>query len=99
MLLTCRGDQFRREFSRIGELRSIISSNVNMMALTATASNSLRRQVMKTLGMRNAAIISVPPNKNNITYIVRKFEILEILFGALAEELKEGSTDLLSNNK
>ena len=67
-----------------------------MMALTATA---LRRQVMKTLGMRNAAVISVPPNKNNITYIVRKFEILEISFGALAEELKEGSTDLLSNNK
>ena len=95
VLLICRGDQFRREFSRIGELRSIIPSNVNMMALTATASNSLRRQVMKTLGMRNASVISVPQNKNNIKYIVKKFETLENSFGPLAEELlvKEDSME------
>ena len=94
-ILPCRGDKFRREFSRIGELRSIIPSNVNLMALTATASNSLRRQVMKTLGMRNASVISVPPNKNNIKYIVRQFETLDNSFGPLAKELivKEGNME------
>ena len=77
------------------------------MALTATASNSLRRQVMQTLGMRNASVISIPPNKNNIKYIVGQFETLDVSFGPLAEEVlvkedrrKHGeSTDLLSNDK
>ena len=39
-----RGDCFRREFSRLGELRSVIPENVNVMALTATATVSTRRE-------------------------------------------------------
>ena len=41
-----RGDCFRREFSRLGELRSVIPENVNVMALTATATVSTRREIM-----------------------------------------------------
>lgn len=85
--VNCRGDTFRREFSRIGELRSIVSSNVNMMALTATASRSLRRDVMKQLGMRNSLVVCVSPNKPNIKYVVKRFVTLEESFGSLADEL------------
>ena len=94
-ILPCRGDEFRREFARIGELRSIIPSNMNLMALTATASNSLQRQVMKTLGMRNASAISIPPSKNNIKYIVGQFTFLDVSFGPLAEEVlvKQGNME------
>ena len=67
---TYRGETFRQDFARIGELRSIILNGVKIMALTATASNSLREQIMKTLGMRNASIISISPNKRNIKYSV-----------------------------
>lgn len=87
LLLLCRGDTFRREFSRIGELRSIIPSNVNVMALTATASRTLRRNVMKMLGMKNASVVSVSPNKHNIKYIVKRFSTLEECFGLLVDEL------------
>ena len=31
------GDQFRKAFSVIGDLRSVIPSNINIMVLTATA--------------------------------------------------------------
>ena len=98
-ILPYRGDKFQHEFSRIRELQSVIPSNVNLMALTAAASNSLRRQVMKTLGMRNASVISVPPNKNKIKFIVRQSETLDNSFGPLAEELivKEGSMEKVSS--
>ena len=36
-----RGDDFRELFKRIGELRAIIPSTVNMMAVTATATKTL----------------------------------------------------------
>ena len=82
-----RGDTFRREFSKIGELRSIIPANVNLMALTATASKTLRTKVMKTLGMRNATVVSMSPDKRNIRYIVKRVSTLEECFGPLADKL------------
>ena len=39
------------------------------MALTATASNSLPNGIMKTLGMRNARVISISPNKYSVLTI------------------------------
>ena len=35
-MATCRGDRFRREFSRLGEVQRITPEHVNVMALTAT---------------------------------------------------------------
>ena len=37
IFLQCRGDQFRIAFTHLGEIRSIIPSTVNVLALTATA--------------------------------------------------------------
>ena len=44
-----RGDCFRHEFSRLGELRSVIPENVNVMELTATATVTTRREIIKIL--------------------------------------------------
>ena len=85
--LCIQGRHFRREFSKIGKLRSIITSNINVMALTATASRTLRTNVIKTLGMRNSSVVSVSPNKHNIRYVVRKFSTLEDCFGPLTDKL------------
>ena len=57
------------------------------MALTATASKTLRMKVMKTLGMTNASVVSMSPDKRNIRYIVKRFSTLEECFGPLASEL------------
>jgi len=35
------GDKFREAFTRIGDIRSVIPSNVNIMALTATATTDI----------------------------------------------------------
>ena len=37
-----RGDDFRVEFAHLGEIRSLVPDSVHMMALTATATRSLR---------------------------------------------------------
>lgn len=85
--MTCRGETFHLEFSRIGELRSIVPPLVNMMALTATASNSLRRDVMRTLGMVRVSVVSVSPNRKNIQFIVKKIDSFECSFGPLIDEI------------
>ena len=77
-IVLIQGETSRQDFAQIGELRSlsILPAGVNIIALMATASNSLRKQVMRTLGMKNASTISVSPNKVNIKYTVVKFKTL-----------------------
>ena len=70
-----RGDSFRKEFSDLGDVRSLIPSTVRVMALTATATKSSRREIIKTLRMVRPAIISVSPNKQNITYHVSRLQL------------------------
>ena len=85
-----RGDSFRKEFSDLGDVRSLIHSTVRVMAsLTATATKSSCREIIKTL-MVCPAIISVSPNKPNIKYHV-KFDAdsLEQSFAPIVEELRK----------
>ena len=46
-----RGGQFRASFDQLGQIRSLVKSQVNVMVLTATATKTLRREVCATLGM------------------------------------------------
>ena len=65
--ITCRGYSFRRSFSRLGEIRSIVPASINVMALTATASKATVKIILRTLGMRrNVHTISVNPSKANV---------------------------------
>ena len=56
-----RGEDYRPEFSRLGEIRSLIPKHVHVMALTATATVMLHRHVMETLYMINPAILETSP--------------------------------------
>lgn len=62
------GDEFRTAFSQIGEMRSLIPTGVNIMALTATATTDTLRIVSNRLCMVNPVIIALPPYRDNITY-------------------------------
>lgn len=55
---------------RIGEVRIIIPPGVHVMALTATATKSLRYAVSATIGMRNPFIVAIAPCKRNLMYSV-----------------------------
>ena len=85
----CRGEIFRKEFSKLGEARSPLPETVHLMALTATATKSPQRDICTKLGMLNPFIFSQSPNKLNIQYsVVKQDESLEETFAPLLDELR-----------
>jgi ATP-dependent DNA helicase RecQ len=69
-IIILRGATFRKEFSKLGDLHGFFPSSLNVMALTATASLSTRKEVMKLLGMLKPVTIVKSPDKPNIVYRV-----------------------------
>ena len=59
------------------------------MALTATATNSTRREVCSKLGMVKPLVVAQSPNKPNILYkVLPKDDSMEKAFAPLVEELR-----------
>ena len=65
-----RGESFRQEFSRFGDVRSLIPETVHIMALTVTAIKSTRHDKIKIMGMIQPTTVFISPNRENITYSV-----------------------------
>lgn len=94
MLSLCRGKAFRKEFSNIGEIRSLIPSHVGLMALTATASRSSIKEICTVLCMKKPVIISESPNKPNIKYeVLQKGATPEETLGPFIDEVRQKGTD------
>ena len=87
--MSCRGQEFRKEYSRLGEIRIILSNKVNVMALTATAAKTLRADIIKGIGMKKPIVIAANPDKTNIRYEVVPYVSLNKTFGVLANQLRE----------
>ena len=66
------GDEFRRMFAQVGELRSLFPAGVKVMALTATTTTDTFTIVSRRLSMCDPIIVALPPNKDNITYKVHE---------------------------
>ncbi|XP_052695204.1 uncharacterized protein LOC128173541 [Crassostrea angulata] len=65
-------EPFRECFSRVGELRSLCPATP-VLALTATASPTNRRKIMKSLCFKmNPCVIVDSPDRNNINISVKK---------------------------
>ena len=81
---------FRKWFSRINEIRSIIRQ-VLLDALTATATTATRLKIMRALQMKNpAALIFESPNWHNISYAAQVINHDHAqTFQAMVQELKE----------
>lgn len=58
-----RGQSFRKIMSRIGEIRSLLPTEVPILALTTTITKAGRVEVSKTLGLHNEAVITMSPSK------------------------------------
>ena len=77
----CRGNDFRKKFSKLGDLRGFFPTKLNFMALTATASEKTRKEVIRLLGMVRPFVIVKSPDKPNIVYhVYEKEKELEDLF-------------------
>ena len=73
-----RGDDFRTDYGRLGELRAIIPPIVHVMALTATATKSSREKIMRSLRMINPVVVNLSPHKKNVVYTVHPKPQLEV---------------------
>lgn len=83
------GDQFRRAFSLIGNLRSLVPSGVKVLALTATATLDTYKCVVQRLSLQDPVLISVPPERENIVYYVHLRADLEQFTDILHKEFME----------
>ena len=89
LIILYRGEDSRQEFKNLGEVQSLISSNVHMMAVTATAPKSLRTEVCHILGMTNPFVVTVYPDKSNIVFHVSPFTTLEGIFKPIEDLRRE----------
>ena len=79
---------------RLGEVRSILPQDVHVMALTATATKTLRKDVCDVLGMESPVLVSLSPDKDNIKYIVAAHLTMEKTFGPITDQLYERHADI-----
>ena len=84
-----KGTTFHEALSRIGELRSLIPEKTQVMALTATATRSLRLELTDTIGMKNPMTVVLPPCKCNLKYAVSRYDSVEDTFTSLLEKLRK----------
>ena len=84
-----RGSTFRESLQHIGEIRSLVPCTVPVMALTATATHSLRLDLARFIGLKNPIMIVQPPCKSNLMYCVTKFLSIETNFTPLLEKLRK----------
>ena len=54
-----------------------------MMALTATATTKLRKEITDIIGLNNEVVVSVSPDKPNIVYMVKEFVSIKQTFSSL----------------
>ena len=86
------GDEFRRAFSKIGDLRSILPAGINVMALTATATVETFDIVSQRLSMKDPTLITSPPNRD-IIYRVHPKATLNELTDDLCSEFTTKRTE------
>ena len=58
------------------------------MALTATTTSSLRKEVISVLGMRSPIITYLSPCRSNILYSIRSFESIPETFGPILKAIE-----------
>ena len=83
-----RGDQFRRSFASLGQLRSLIPESTNVMALTATATKLTFEIVSERLGLMNPALVAISCDRPNIKLLVQAKQTLEEFSFELSQKIK-----------
>ena len=66
---------------------------IKLMALTATATTSLTKDVIKILGMKDPVVVSLSPSRPNIKYKVETHESLDEALQPVLQRLRQLRTD------
>ena len=84
-------DPFRGAYEKIGHLRGFV--RCPLLCLTATAGTKTRREILKTLSMRNVKVVKFSPDKPNCKFFVEKASgDIEQQFNCLVDELMAKKT-------
>ena len=83
------GDECRKTFAQIGDIRSLIPSSVKVLALTATATCETYYVVTSQLSMNEPRLIAMPPFRDNISYTVECKCDVESLVQTIVDGIKE----------
>ena len=62
---------FRKYFRYIGTLRSVFSE-ATVLALSATCTLKMKKQIIKSLNLNDPKIVELSPNRSNIKLVVRR---------------------------
>lgn len=81
-------DAFRKDYGRLGELRSLIHRDVPFVTLTATATETVRKTIIKDLGMTGCVEILGDPNKTNVRYAMVDVDSCD-LYGTFSVIIKD----------
>lgn len=89
--LTYRSSDFRPCFSRVHELRALVQTNISLMALTATVTSKMRKDIIQMLDMSGCHMVSASPNRANIFYEVRRRTTVEDDVADIVDDLQNNS--------
>ncbi|XP_070551389.1 ATP-dependent DNA helicase Q1-like [Ptychodera flava] len=82
------GNEFRPDYARIGELRSVLQKS-SILALTATATQQMQQDIMKILCMDKCEVVTTDLDRGNIFYhAVRAPLLIADTFFWMADELR-----------
>ena len=87
------GDKFRAAFAMIGDLRSLVPTHVNVLALTATATQETLQVVTERLSMKDIALVALPPSRVNIMFKIQPLQNLDEFSTTLSTGLRRLSID------
>lgn len=81
------GHDFRPSYLRISEIRHDIGDSVPVLALTASATEEVVKDIMERLAFREAKVIRGPFARPNLSYVVRMAEDAKKETAHIAESL------------
>ena len=84
-----RSKEFRPAYGRLHELRTLLPSGVPYLACTATATRSVRQEVISSLDMVGCEFVSTSPDRSNIFYEVLPRTSIEMDLQPVLESLKQ----------
>ena len=84
----CRSRDFRPSFSRLAELRALVPLGTPFMACTATATRSVKQEVIESLEMKGCEIVTASPDRPNIYYAVQPRTDVDIDFLPIVSTLR-----------
>ena len=90
-VILCRSKEFRPTVGRLAEIRAFVPVGTPLMACTATASKSVKKEVIGSLEMTGCVEVTASPNRPNIYYEVKPRSDVDTDFLSLISTLSKKS--------